>query len=306
MALDYFVIGQRVALRSVPPDPTGSPPPQSAHRLDLAVCRPGPLVIGRLCAELRGDRIELLARMSGGDAAEREEALLLAARVCAKLAPFQVFARDGEGGDWRELRVEPSGDRASSMQELYRDPSRVVWNFEPLPWELLGPFVGELRAAVEEPRVLDLGCGMGNQAVRLEELSLEVHGVDVAPAAIERCRQWVRHPERFQVAAADALPFEDGSFDGVLDVGCLHCVGQERLGGAVAEVARVLRPGGLLYSRFLKPRDEAWLRSQSFEVPRLGLQPAEIEERLSPGFELSLLEDPQLVYVRGVRRPPGG
>lgn len=300
MTLDYFVIGSRVALRSGPPDPRAASP---GRRLDFAVLAPGRVPIGSLAAELRDGRIELDATMSDGDADDRAEALRLAARVCHKLAPVQVFARTQKGGDWQPLPPRPApAERAPSMDALYRDPFRVVWNFEPLPWELLGPFLAELRARAPAPPVLDLGCGLGSHALRLEEESLEVHGIDVARPAVETCRRWVRHPERYHVASVESLPFDDGFFGGVLDVGCLHCVDARLLGPGIRELSRVLRSGGLLYSRFFKPRDPAWLAAQEFRADAIGLDPERLADLLSRHFEVQLWQDAQLSYVRALRR----
>ena len=88
-------------------------------------------------------------------------------------------------------------------------------------------------------RVLDLGCGYGKSATALEPRGLEVHGIDVSPAAIERCRRLVRHPERFHSASADRLPFDEDFFDIVLDPQrqpvFIHCKrGKDRTGTMVA------------------------------------------------------------------------
>jgi SAM-dependent methyltransferase len=101
-------------------------------------------------------------------------------------------------------------------------------------------------------RVLEVGCGRGVAlpvlAERLRPSSLV--GVDVDGALVEVARRRVvRSGTRAEVRMADvrALPFESGSFDMVIDFGtCYHVAG----GGAgrraaLAEIARVLRVGGL-------------------------------------------------------------
>jgi SAM-dependent methyltransferase len=82
--------------------------------------------------------------------------------------------------------------------------------------------------------VLDLGCGVGHSYHLLAPR--ETVGVDVDPAAL------AGQDRRTVVADMRALPFEDGSFASVLSVQSLeHVPDPER---AVAEVARVLEPGG--------------------------------------------------------------
>jgi SAM-dependent methyltransferase len=51
----------------------------------------------------------------------------------------------------------------------------------------------------------------------------------------------------FHYGGAQAIPFADASFDGVLMMKSLHHVPTEHMDGALAEVRRVLKPGGWLY-----------------------------------------------------------
>jgi len=93
-------------------------------------------------------------------------------------------------------------------------------------------------------RALDAGCGSGFQTALLHGLGYESHGVDIAARLLAAGR--LRAPAaRFARADVMALPYADGAFDAV------SCVGStlsfvERPDAALAEIARVLRPGGLL------------------------------------------------------------
>jgi SAM-dependent methyltransferase len=93
---------------------------------------------------------------------------------------------------------------------------------------LLGPGPG---------RCLDLGCGTGVAAVAVAELGWAVIGVDVSSDLLGAAR--ARGLEVLE-ASADALPFEDASFDAALSVWTHTDI--DDFGVAVAEVARVLRP----------------------------------------------------------------
>jgi ubiquinone/menaquinone biosynthesis C-methylase UbiE len=93
--------------------------------------------------------------------------------------------------------------------------------------------------------ILDVGCGTGRllglAQSRFPEAKL--FGVD---AAIEMVRQaQTSHPDgaiRFQQAVAEELPFPDASFDLVFSTMTFHHWSDQ--GRGIAEVARVLRPGG--------------------------------------------------------------
>jgi SAM-dependent methyltransferase len=90
-------------------------------------------------------------------------------------------------------------------------------------------------------RLLDVGCGTGRVSARAASLGALVTGLDVAPSMVAAASALV--PEgSFVVGSADALPFDDGAFDAVVaNVVLLH-VGRQDV--ALAEMARVLRPGG--------------------------------------------------------------
>ncbi len=321
MNFDYFVVGRHVVLHTRPIPPW---PPPSPYRLDFGVLDSDRREIAVARAEPRDGRVEVVLDLVEVDANDDgvADAVRLLCGVSAKLVAADVLVtngpRDGRAanalrrqglespapGAWlRRMPTEPPPRSAGgSMQALYRDPYRVTWNFEPRPWSLLGPFIQELRARRPGARVLDLGCGYGKNAVLLEELGFEVHGVDVAPAAVERCRRWVRHPERFHVASVDRLPAPDAGFDAVLDVGCLHLVDEAVRARGVAELARVLVPGGLLYTRFFKPRSADWLAVQRFRAESVGLSPTDLVALLAPHFAVNLLDDGEMTLARGVRR----
>jgi SAM-dependent methyltransferase len=100
-------------------------------------------------------------------------------------------------------------------------------------------------AAVAEARprrVLEVGCGWGELAEWLaRETGAEVVAVDLSPRMVELARE---RGVDARVADVQALPFEDGSFDVAVAAWMLYHVPD--LAAAVAELARVLRPGGRL------------------------------------------------------------
>jgi SAM-dependent methyltransferase len=100
--------------------------------------------------------------------------------------------------------------------------------------------VATMLAAVAEvhpQRVLDVGSGTGDLAALVA--APEVVCVDLSPAAVEAARS---RGLDAQVADVQALPFADGEFDVVLGNWMLYHVPD--LDRGLAEIARVLRPGG--------------------------------------------------------------
>ena len=98
-------------------------------------------------------------------------------------------------------------------------------------------------------RVLDLGCGTGDDALFLASLGVRVHALDIAPEMVARTREKAERAglaERVHVEerAAEDVASAGSGFDGAFsDFGALNCAAL----GAVGEgLARALRPGAPL------------------------------------------------------------
>jgi ubiquinone/menaquinone biosynthesis C-methylase UbiE len=109
---------------------------------------------------------------------------------------------------------------------------------------------------VEPERFLDVGCGMGELAERVQkDLGAEVVAVDISPRMVELTRA---RGVDVRVADVQSLPFADGEFDCVAANWVLYHVPDLDLG--VRELARVLRSGGRLVAATLGAADmqELW------------------------------------------------
>lgn len=151
-----------------------------------------------------------------------------------------------------------------------KNPAQPAGRYVPglgLPW--LTPFYdGVLRLggreqtfkgrlidqAAIQPResVLDLGCGTGTLAIMLKRRvpTAGVVGVDGDPDMLSRSRSKALRaglPIRFDQALSWELPFRDASFDIVLSSLFFHHLDARGRFLTLAEVARVLRPGGRLH-----------------------------------------------------------
>ncbi|HEX3511504.1 MAG TPA: methyltransferase domain-containing protein [Solirubrobacteraceae bacterium] len=113
---------------------------------------------------------------------------------------------------------------------------------------------GHVLAAVEamQPppaRVLEVGCGAGHLTLALARRGLHLDALDASPAMVESARRRIEEAglgADVEVGQADvhALPFGSGEFDLVVAVGVIPWLHSPDV--AVAEMARVLRPGGEL------------------------------------------------------------
>jgi SAM-dependent methyltransferase len=114
--------------------------------------------------------------------------------------------------------------------------------------------------------VLDVGCWTGVLARALVgKVRCSYTGVDIEPAAqaVEAARSAVPDQRFLVVSSVESLPFEAGSFDVVVLTEVIEHVPVGREGPLLAELARVLRPGGSIilstpYRNMLNPLDPAW------------------------------------------------
>ncbi|MFL5837729.1 MAG: class I SAM-dependent methyltransferase [Solirubrobacteraceae bacterium] len=95
--------------------------------------------------------------------------------------------------------------------------------------------------------MLDIAGGAGNTALAAARFFCDVVSLDYVPSLLERGRERAaaeQLPVRFVEGDAEALPFEDASFDAVISVvGVMFAPDHER---AAAELVRVCRPGGTI------------------------------------------------------------
>jgi ubiquinone/menaquinone biosynthesis C-methylase UbiE len=146
----------------------------------------------------------------------------------------------GLGTDVPEL--DPRAGYAQWAATYDRPGNPLITREQPVVWELLDAF--------PPGRALDAACGTGRHAARLVERGHEVTGVDGSPEMLELAR--TRVPEaRFLEGDLHDLPADDGEFDlAVCALALGHC---GELDGPVAELARVVRPGGAIVLSDLHP-----------------------------------------------------
>lgn len=96
--------------------------------------------------------------------------------------------------------------------------------------------------------VLDAGCGGGRNTIAMARLgAAEAHGIDLGAQGVQDATDRARGLPHvhFQQASVEAIPFPDATFDIIWCAGVLmHTQHEER---TMDELARVLKPGGLLY-----------------------------------------------------------
>lgn len=161
-----------------------------------------------------------------------------------------------------------------------------------------GPLLRKMGGSVEGAHVLEIGCGRGIGVDLLlhQFRAAHVTGIDSDPRQIERARRRLSGHSaghlRLQVACAENLPFESRSFDAVFDFGILHHVPGWQ--SAVAEIHRVLKPGGtFFFEEVTRAALERWVYRKFLQHP--------VENRFSEAEFLSELASHHLYPTTSTR-----
>lgn len=155
-------------------------------------------------------------------------------------------------------------------------------------------FIGRLDIPAGA-RVLDVACGTGNTALPLARRGCVVTGVDIAPNLLVQARERAAAEGltiTFDEGDAEQLPYPDASFDAVTTMfGAMFAPRPELV---ASELARVLKPGGLLAMANWNPASFSgdMFKVSSFHVPPPpGIPPpilwgdeATVRQRLASGF----------------------
>ncbi|WP_406215790.1 class I SAM-dependent methyltransferase [Streptomyces decoyicus] len=107
------------------------------------------------------------------------------------------------------------------------------------------PAMLALAGDVAGRRILDAGCGSGPLSAALRDRGADVTGIDASARMLALARRRLGDDAALHVAdLSDPLPFDDGAFDDVVSSLVLHYL--EDWGPTLAEIRRVLKPGGRL------------------------------------------------------------
>lgn len=142
---------------------------------------------------------------------------------------------------------------------------------------------------IEAGRAIDLGCGVGEEALFLAQNGFDVTGIDISPTAIAlaaRHASEVGATVRFEVDDLTALTNDYGTFDLLVDLGTLNDIDRPDRNAYVETVASLSHPG----SRFILFGFESKLPADEREV-RFGSRFAieTLDERIEPMFRRRMI-----------------
>ena len=162
-------------------------------------------------------------------------------------------------------KIERYWDWRSASYGLDHDKSlEIAQDWEAALQDLIGRFQGG------SPRALDVGTGPGQFAFYLARTGFEVTGIDLSPNMIEKAQKRGREmgfSVDFRTGDAEALPFEDDSFDVVVSRNLVWTLPSPEK--ALEEWYRVLKPGGRIIIS-----DGFWKNMTWLGIPRMLLKTA--------------------------------
>jgi len=184
------------------------------------------------------------------------------------------FERTGSLDKWLELETADEPDRYGI--QLYHQVAAAI----------------DLKGL----DVLEVGSGRGGGAsyVRRYLKPRSVTGVDFSPKAVEFCRQtYGIDGLSFMVGDAESLPFEDASFDAVINIESSHCYGS--VAAFLGQVKRVLRSDGHFLHADLCPYADAHMLRRHLEES--GLAILEAEDITANVLRAMVLDSPRKVAL---------
>jgi 2-polyprenyl-3-methyl-5-hydroxy-6-metoxy-1,4-benzoquinol methylase len=167
--------------------------------------------------------------------------------------------------------VEFRRQSASRRRQINYRPVAVdiISSEQRRPWNPYWSMYDRVLAAdIAGKRILVPGCGFGEDAIRLALLGAEVFGFDISPEAIDVALTRAYRAQcciDFRVMAAETMEYPAGFFDAVVLVDILHHVD---IAAMMAEIARVLLPGGLIIGNELYTHSAAQRIRESALVTR--------------------------------------
>ena len=169
--------------------------------------------------------------------------------------------------------------------------------------QIVGESLCEAADVCAGERVLDVAAGNGNATLAAARRFADVTSTDYVPHLLEQGRQRAaaeRLPVTFEVADAEALPYDDETFDAVLSTfGAMFAPDQRQ---TASELLRVVRPGGRIGLASWTP--DGFLGDLCHTMAPFAPPPAGIASPMRWGTETALVEwfGPQASDIRCARR----
>ncbi|MGN9847318.1 class I SAM-dependent methyltransferase [Nonomuraea sp. H19] len=229
-----------------------------------------------------------------------------------QLAAFLVRDQQLAVRPWASTATQPADPAQANDYDSFAEAYSAETENNIINAYLARPAITALAGDVAGRRILDAGCGSGPLSAELRDRGAVVTGIDSSAGMLALARRRLGDDAALHVVdVRDPLPFADGAFDDVVASLVLHYL--EDWGPTLAEMRRVLRPGGRLIASVQHPfvdyllqdprpnyfattsyTDEWTFNGQSFPMTfwRRPLH-AMTDAFTTAGFHLAVISEPQ-------------
>ena len=163
-----------------------------------------------------------------------------------------------------------------------------AWTWDPQTeerrWQEPAPeayYLAERWRAQGRRRMLDLGCGLGRHALFFAGQGFDVDAFDLSEdgiAALDQAAEGRQLAVRTRVGDMLALPYEAGAFDCLVAFHAIYHTDQAGLEQVIAEIRRVLVPGGELFVTFNSIRNPSFSQATNENLGPYTIRPTEGRE----------------------------
>ncbi len=149
-------------------------------------------------------------------------------------------------------------------------------------WTKISPDVQELvesQSPDQRPQVLDLGCGLGRNAIAFAKEGFQVTASDLSPAGVAHLQEWAEKAGveiTTRVCAFDKDAFPPESFDIVVGINVIYHGNRERAARAINNVRRWLKLGGIFYFTMVSREDGEYGKGKELAPHTFELDPGHI------------------------------
>jgi len=117
-------------------------------------------------------------------------------------------------------------------------------------------------------KILEVGCGPGANIWYISREGFSAYGIDASPTAIKKASKRLADENLcadLKIGDIIKLPYENGYFDAVIDNECIYCNSNNDSIKILGEIRRVLKNGGLFYSRTFTDEMESACNGKKIE-----------------------------------------
>ena len=173
--------------------------------------------------------------------------------------------------------------KLNSIEELYDKPHLVPWNLVPCDFDIFN-ILNKYAKPFTNAKILEIGSGFGKNLSYMRKSGYNAIGIEFIKSAYEKSLQLPFVDNNVICGDITNTLFNEAYFDVIIDIGCLHCLPNEKRQIALSEVSKIIKKDGIIISRCFKPKDMKWLNAYPILSESFGVDKNEFLKLFTPYF----------------------